>query len=203
MGESRVVPKSAAATDLRRGGRRRILVAMPDRADGDSDARHLSEELLLRQCRWEAFRGPGPGGQKRNKTSSAVRVTHEPTGISATAGESRSQAQNRRRALDRLRRRMVLELRRPVEVDRFGRPDWFVAVLTGGTRLDLSPRSAEFLPAAGLVLDVLAAVGWRVSDGARVLGLTTGNLVEFLQADEKLWAHVNRARGAVGLKPLR
>jgi hypothetical protein len=176
---------------------------MPEKGDGDGDARELTEALLLRQCRWEAFRGPGPGGQKRNKTSSAVRVTHEPTGISATAGESRSQAQNRRRAVERLRHRMMLELRRPIDTEQFTRPAWFASALTGGTRLDLSPRSAEFLPVAGLVLDVLAAVGWSVSDAGRVLGITTSNLVDFLQADEKVWAHVNRARGAAGLKPLR
>ena len=45
------------------------------------------------------IRASGPGGQKRNKTSSAVRITHEPSGISAIANESRSQAENRRRAL--------------------------------------------------------------------------------------------------------
>jgi hypothetical protein len=173
---------------------------MPEIAD---DGRDLPDEALLRQCRWEAFRGPGPGGQKRNKTSSAVRVTHEPTGIAATAGESRSQALNRRRAVERLRHRMALELRRPVDVERFARPAWFVAGLSGGSRLDLSPRSPAYLPTMGLVLDVLAAVQWSVSDAARLLETTTGNLVEFLQADEKLWAHVNRARASVGLKPLR
>lgn len=176
---------------------------MRETAARNDDGRDLPEEVLLRQCRWEAFRGPGPGGQKRNKTSSAVRVTHEPTGISATAAESRSQAQNRRRAVERLRHRLALERRRNVDVHCFARPDWFVAALGGGSRLDLSPRSTEYLPVMGLVLDVLAAVEWSVSDAARLLETTTANLVEFLQADEKLWAHVNRARGAVGLKPLR
>jgi protein subunit release factor B len=51
----------------------------------------MPDNQLLADCRWEAFRGPGPGGQKRNKTSSAVRITHLPTGLSAIATESRSQ----------------------------------------------------------------------------------------------------------------
>ena len=161
-------------------------------------------QRLLGECRWEAFRGPGPGGQKRNKTSSAVRLTHGPSGLAATASESRSQAQNRRRALERLRHRLVLELRRPVDADTFSPPAWFASVLDGGGGgLRLSPRSNDYLPVTGLVLDVLAATGWAVADAARLLGVTTANLVDFLQADEKVWTHVNRARGAEGLRPLR
>ena len=63
----------------------------------------LSDEVLLTQCEVDTYRASGPGGQKRNKTSSAVRLTHEPTGISVIAGESRSQAENRMRAVRRLR----------------------------------------------------------------------------------------------------
>ncbi|MYJ01125.1 MAG: peptide chain release factor-like protein, partial [Chloroflexi bacterium] len=41
----------------------------------------LPDEELLAQCRFERFRVSGPGGQHRNKTDSAVRLTHEPTGV--------------------------------------------------------------------------------------------------------------------------
>ena len=50
----------------------------------------------------EAFRSSGPGGQHANKTSSAVRVTHLPSGMSVVAQEERSQARNRGLALARL-----------------------------------------------------------------------------------------------------
>ena len=50
----------------------------------------------------ETMRSSGPGGQHVNKTESAVRVTHLPTGLSATAREERSQAANRKLALARL-----------------------------------------------------------------------------------------------------
>src|SRR5688572_7292911 len=76
--------------------------------------RLLSDEHLLAECRVDVYRGSGPGGQKRNKTSNAVRITHVPTGVSVTATESRSLAENRMRALRRLRLKLATDLREPV-----------------------------------------------------------------------------------------
>ena len=61
------------------------------------------DDTLLVECRLETFRSGGPGGQLQNKTESAVRLTHAPTGISVSARESRSQYRNRKIALARLR----------------------------------------------------------------------------------------------------
>lgn len=52
--------------------------------------------------RIETYRDSGPGGQHRNKTDSAVRMTHIPTGIVVTAVEDRSQHKNRAVALRRM-----------------------------------------------------------------------------------------------------
>lgn len=58
------------------------------------------------EIRVESFRASGPGGQHVNKTASAVRIIHVPTGIVATAQEERSQHRNRDLALARLAERL-------------------------------------------------------------------------------------------------
>jgi protein subunit release factor B len=63
----------------------------------------LDDEALLGACEVFTFVGGGPGGQHRNKTASAVRLVHPPTGLTVTATERRSQIQNRGAALERLR----------------------------------------------------------------------------------------------------
>ena len=148
----------------------------------------LPDAQLLAQCRFEGFRGSGPGGQKRNKTSSSVRLTHEPTGFAATAGESRSQQQNRMLALRRLRHRLALEIRGPFVKRKLS--------------LDISLRSAEYLVVMSWVLDALAESGWSISEAAARVGTSTAQLSGFLRRDEKLWAHVNQNRAKAGLKGL-
>ena len=74
----------------------------------------MSDDELLATCEVDRFRASGPGGQKRNKTDSAVRLRHRPTGLEAMAFESRSQHENRaRRCSTSWRRRAGACPRRP------------------------------------------------------------------------------------------
>jgi protein subunit release factor B len=81
----------------------------------------LPDDALLRECEETFFVGGGPGGQHRNKTETAVRLVHAPTGTVVTATERRSQAQNRAAVLERLRERLAALARAP-KVRRATRP---------------------------------------------------------------------------------
>lgn len=59
------------------------------------------------ELKMESFRSSGPGGQNVNKVSTAVRLTHLPTGITVVAQSERSQAQNRQKALKVLQSKLI------------------------------------------------------------------------------------------------
>jgi ribosome-associated protein len=69
-------------------------------------------DSLEREVVVETFRSPGPGGQRKNKKETAVRLTHPPSGVTVVASERRSQAMNREVAFERLRKRLE-RLNRP------------------------------------------------------------------------------------------
>jgi protein subunit release factor B len=58
--------------------------------------------VRISDCREEAFRGSGNGGQKKQKTSSGIRLTHEASGVQVEDESTRSQHKNRVNALHKL-----------------------------------------------------------------------------------------------------
>lgn len=69
-------------------------------------------ERLAKDCVITAYRSSGPGGQKKNKTESSIRVVHRPTGITRVATASRSQSRNRIAALERVHDELERRARR-------------------------------------------------------------------------------------------
>ena len=171
-----------------------------------STSRHvwtaLTDAQLLAQCDVDTYRASGPGGQKRNKTSSAVRLRHGPTGLLVIAEESRSQHENKAKALRRLRQALYLKLRDPAPDDPAAAPE-ITSALTAAGRLDVGRKDPRYWPAVGLALDVLFAAEARVSDAAKRLGVSTGNLLAFLGQDPKAWEQANILRHHFGQKPLK
>jgi len=162
----------------------------------------LTDVQLLAQCEVDTYRASGPGGQKRNKTSSAVRLRHLPSGLIVIAEESRSQHQNKAKGLVRLRQALFLKLREALAPEAAAEhPDYRDARDRSG-KLHLGVRDPRFWPAAGVVLDVLDAVGARVSEAAEALGTSTANLIDFLRTDPKLWQEASQLRASHGQNPL-
>jgi len=160
----------------------------------------LDDDALMAQCAVDLYRASGPGGQKRNKTSSAVRLRHLPSGSMVIAEESRSQHENRARALRRLKRALYLTLREPP-------PEKLLEALA---ELGLlpgkpwpGPKAAGFLPGVALVLDMLEAMEGRVADCALRLGVGSALIAEFLRQDEDAWKEAAQLRQRHGLPVLR
>jgi protein subunit release factor B len=63
-------------------------------------------QTLYGEVRVEYYRSRGPGGQRKNKKETAVRVKHLASGLTVTATESRYQAVNKRRAFQRLQEKL-------------------------------------------------------------------------------------------------
>ena len=72
-------------------------------------------KTLYGEVRVEYYRSRGPGGQRKNKKETAVRLKHPPSGVTVTATESRYQAVNRRRAFQRLQEKLT-QLNKPAKM---------------------------------------------------------------------------------------
>ena len=73
----------------------------------DTDSQVLKKQVVI-----ETYRSRGPGGQRKTKVETAVRLTHLPSGIKVVATEHRSQSENRKLAFERLRESLI-KLNRP------------------------------------------------------------------------------------------
>ena len=159
----------------------------------------LAEEELLKQCTWWADRRSGPGGQHRNKVQTAVVMEHQASGVRAEASERRSQPDNRRLAIRRLRLALAVQVRSP---ELLAAPSALWQQRAPRGRLSVSAEHPELACLLAEVLDRLATVDYALADCAQFFGVSSSQLVKLLRSWPPALAHVNALRAQRGLHKL-
>lgn len=181
----------------------------------------LSDDALLSQCRVGTGRTGGPGGQNRNKVETLVELHHTPTGTEAHAGERRSQIENKRVALRRLRLLLAVGVRVGVPEGPVGSELWRSrrkraprnatagsppkSRWSGGGEgvLEVNPDHHDYPCLLAEALDVLHACGWDVKQASLRLNVSASQLVKLFKEHPPALKAVNEGRAKAGQHPLK
>jgi hypothetical protein len=161
----------------------------------------ITDSAFLKQCNFDVYSASGPGGQKRNRTYSAVRLTHKPTGLAVVAEESRSQHENRARACRRLKIMIALRLRAQL-TNGWNLPDALVPYFKPVVQR-MNPKNELYALFCAAMLDLLHLQCGSLSDSARTLGISTGKCGKLFMIAKDILAEANAIRASFGLKPLK
>jgi len=183
----------------------------PHESKAAGDYLGLDDQALLAQCNVQIHRSSGPGGQHRNKVSTACRLHHGPTGVSAQAYDSRSQRENRVKALKRLRSKIACQVRRPVDPEKPAVPEVVTSCLFAPKkgpagaplRLRVGRKDARFWQVGQFLLDLLDVCGGRLAPAARALGISTSNFNSVIRQDRHVLAAAQAIRKQHGLGPMK
>ncbi len=164
----------------------------------------IDEDELLKQCTWTRTRGSGPGGQRRNKVETGAALHHEPTGVSAQAGERRSQEENKHVALKRLRLALAVDYRTPVAppkgLDEIASELW--RSRRSGDKIVCNPKHRDYPSLLAEALDVIADSGWKPPKAALRLGVTASQMLKLLREHPPAMVKLNQERGERRLSAL-
>jgi len=169
-----------------------------------SDAGHpaaLPPDILHARCRETRTRRSGPGGQHRNKVETAIVLFDPVTEISAEASERRSQADNRRMAIFRLRMNLAIEFRTDATLLTTPSELWTTRCRHG--RISINPSHDDYPALLAEALDWIVANEWDVSAAAEQLQATTSQIIRLLKHEPRALTLVNRERQQRDLRPYR
>jgi len=161
----------------------------------------LPDDNLLRNCLVRRFRHSGPGGQHRNKVETAIELIHEPTGVTAMATERRSQADNQKVALRRLRVNLAVEVRTVTSAEVYPSALW--ESRCRGQKIQCSEQHVDFPSLLAESLNAIHAKDYDVKCAAGALGCSTSQLVRFVGRVSAALAEINMQRATLGLRPLK
>ncbi|MDB4670766.1 MAG: peptide chain release factor-like protein [Pirellulaceae bacterium] len=159
----------------------------------------LTDVALLDCCEVIRTRGSGPGGQHRNKVETAVVISHKDSGLSGEATERRSQADNKRVALQRLRHKLAINFRTPRD-ESVGR---MTASRIKNGKISVNVRHSDFPIVLAEVMDRLFQTGFDMSGVTAKLGCSNSQLLKFIRQSPAAFEFFNRHRQALGLHRLR
>ena len=163
---------------------------------------------LLGACRQTRYQGSGPGGQKRNRVYSGIRLLHPDSGLSIEADARRESRRNLEDALHRLRLELALSV---VSVSGSPKAEGGVDVAAEASsvfqspafRANASPSHEDFPLFALRAVYFLNQHQGRASAAAQALGCTASAMTRFLKTDKTLWVKAKEIREAHGLHPLK
>ncbi len=158
-------------------------------------------DTLLRECDVRRGRSGGPGGQHRNKVETAVEIIHRPTGVSSEATERRSQVENHKKAVKRLRINLAIEERRAP--DPFAGPTELWRSRVVRKQIQCNPHHEDFPAMLAEALDVFAQCKWEPKPAAIWLMCSSSQLIRFVKNEPRALAIVNEGRARRGLKSLK
>lgn len=166
----------------------------------------LTDEELLTHCRLTRGRSSGPGGQHRNKVSTAVVLLHEPSGLEASASERRSAEANKHEAIFRLRLELAMHVRTaPVARDAWGdvRTDLWRSRCNPSGQIACNPSHRDYPALLAEALNVIHASSLDVKTAALRLSCTMSQLVKLLKDHPPALVALNKARAERSLHPLK
>ncbi len=146
----------------------------------------LEDDAMLKQCKEDPNKSGGPGGQRRNKVETALKLHHEASGASVHANNSRYLQRNRLSAVRHLRERIAIQSRAPFDLESPNVPDEFAAYIGPKGTLSINRKNASYPLIVATSLDALEAAGGSYAKAGKALGVTTSQLVKFLKADREV-----------------
>lgn len=161
----------------------------------------ISDGKLLEDCVVQRTRASGPGGQHRNKTETAIQITHQPTGLTALAYERRSQEDNRKVAVFRMRLTLAAQHRTVMSPVVEPTSLWISRCPRG--KISCNDQHGDFPSLIAEAMNAIDAKTFDVRLAAAALGCSTSQLVRFIAKAPEAFQAMNAGREQVGLRRLK